>query len=87
MRPVFSPEIASPKITRLEANLPDESITPLSSVAKTGVYYGYAQVLAEGARAGGGIPGAVFDAQRAALVLPILRLLLGPEPAVTEETA
>lgn len=27
------------------ANLPDESITPISSVAKTGVYYGYAQVL------------------------------------------
>ncbi|KAJ7937280.1 hypothetical protein B0H13DRAFT_1588556 [Mycena leptocephala] len=25
------------------ANLPDESITPISSVAKTGVYYGYAQ--------------------------------------------
>lgn len=27
------------------ANLPDESITPLSSVTKTGVYYGYAQVV------------------------------------------
>ncbi|KAJ3509269.1 hypothetical protein NLJ89_g5313 [Agrocybe chaxingu] len=27
------------------ANLPDESITPISSVAKTGVYYGYAQVI------------------------------------------
>ncbi|KAJ7774295.1 hypothetical protein DFH07DRAFT_124815 [Mycena maculata] len=27
------------------ANLPDESITPISSVAKPGVYYGYAQVL------------------------------------------
>lgn len=27
------------------ANLPDESITPISSVAKTGVYYGYAQVV------------------------------------------
>jgi len=27
------------------ANLPDESITPLSSVAKTGVYYGFAQVI------------------------------------------
>ncbi|KAH9482601.1 Riboflavin kinase [Psilocybe cubensis] len=27
------------------ANLPDDSITPISSVAKTGVYYGYAQVL------------------------------------------
>ncbi|KAF7313608.1 Flavokinase domain-containing protein [Mycena chlorophos] len=27
------------------ANLPDESITPISTVAKTGVYYGYAQVL------------------------------------------
>jgi len=27
------------------ANLPDESITPLSSVAKTGVYYGFAQVV------------------------------------------
>ncbi|KAF8974612.1 riboflavin kinase [Flammula alnicola] len=27
------------------ANLPDDSITPISSVAKTGVYYGYAQVV------------------------------------------
>lgn len=27
------------------ANLPDESISPLSSVARTGVYYGYAQVI------------------------------------------
>jgi len=27
------------------ANLPDDSITPLSSVAKTGVYYGFAQVV------------------------------------------
>jgi Riboflavin kinase len=27
------------------ANLPDDAITPISSVAKTGVYYGYAQVL------------------------------------------
>ncbi|KAF6762564.1 riboflavin kinase [Ephemerocybe angulata] len=27
------------------ANLPDESITPMSSVANTGVYYGYAQVV------------------------------------------
>jgi len=27
------------------ANLPDESILPLSTVAKTGVYYGFAQVL------------------------------------------
>lgn len=27
------------------ANLPDDSITPMTSVAKTGVYYGYAQVL------------------------------------------
>ncbi|KAH6915401.1 riboflavin kinase [Coprinopsis sp. MPI-PUGE-AT-0042] len=27
------------------ANLPDESITPIASVAKTGVYYGYAQVI------------------------------------------
>jgi riboflavin kinase len=27
------------------ANLPDGSITPLSSVAKTGVYYGFAQVV------------------------------------------
>ncbi|TRM68321.1 hypothetical protein BD626DRAFT_534414 [Schizophyllum amplum] len=27
------------------ANLPDESITPLSSVAKPGVYFGYAQVI------------------------------------------
>ncbi|KAJ3515438.1 hypothetical protein NMY22_g14452 [Coprinellus aureogranulatus] len=29
------------------ANLPDESITPMSSVANTGVYYGYAQVVTE----------------------------------------
>ncbi|KAF7301477.1 Flavokinase domain-containing protein [Mycena indigotica] len=27
------------------ANLPDESFTPMSSVTKTGIYYGYAQVL------------------------------------------
>lgn len=27
------------------ANLPDESITPLSTVAKPGVYFGYAQVI------------------------------------------
>jgi len=27
------------------ANLPDDSIIPISTVAKTGVYYGYAQVL------------------------------------------
>ncbi|KAF8076142.1 riboflavin kinase [Lyophyllum atratum] len=27
------------------ANLPDESITPISTVAKTGVYYGYAQII------------------------------------------
>lgn len=27
------------------ANLPDESIAPITSVAKTGVYYGYAKVL------------------------------------------
>lgn len=27
------------------ANLPDDSIDPISSVAKNGVYYGYAQVL------------------------------------------
>lgn len=27
------------------ANLPDDSITPMSSVANTGVYYGYAQVV------------------------------------------
>ena len=29
------------------ANLPDESITPMSSVTQTGVYYGYAQVSAD----------------------------------------
>ncbi|KAM5535706.1 hypothetical protein V8D89_010693 [Ganoderma adspersum] len=29
------------------ANLPDESIIPMSSVTKTGVYYGYAQVSRE----------------------------------------
>ncbi|KAF9040627.1 riboflavin kinase [Panaeolus papilionaceus] len=27
------------------ANLPDESITPISTVAQTGVYYGFAQVI------------------------------------------
>jgi riboflavin kinase len=27
------------------ANLPDDAITPISSVVKTGVYYGYAQVV------------------------------------------
>lgn len=31
--------------TQLQANLPDESITPLSTSVKTGVYYGYAQVI------------------------------------------
>lgn len=35
------PLIANDKIS---ANLPDESIAPISTVAKTGVYYGYAQV-------------------------------------------
>ncbi|MCJ2064931.1 DUF5682 family protein [Methylobacterium sp. J-088] len=35
----------------------------------------------EGAGRGEDVPGALFDAQRAARVLPILRLLLGPEPA------
>ncbi|KZT72659.1 riboflavin kinase [Daedalea quercina L-15889] len=29
------------------ANLPDESITPMSSVTRTGVYYGYAQISPE----------------------------------------
>jgi riboflavin kinase len=29
----------------IAANLPDDSIFPISSVAQTGVYYGYAQVL------------------------------------------
>ncbi len=29
------------------ANLPDESIAPMSSVTDTGVYYGYAQVSRE----------------------------------------
>lgn len=29
------------------ANLPDESITPISSVCEQGVYYGFAQVDAE----------------------------------------
>ena len=28
----------------MPANLPDESITPMSSVCKPGVYFGYAQV-------------------------------------------
>ena len=32
-------------MTQCQANLPDESITPLSSSVKTGVYYGYAQVI------------------------------------------
>ena len=27
------------------ANLPDDSISPLSSIGQTGVYYGYAQVI------------------------------------------
>jgi FAD synthase len=31
--------------TQFQANLPDESITPLSTSVKTGVYYGYAQVI------------------------------------------
>ncbi|TFY65113.1 hypothetical protein EVJ58_g2171 [Rhodofomes roseus] len=31
----------------LQANLPDESITPMSSVTQTGVYYGYAQISPE----------------------------------------
>jgi riboflavin kinase len=31
--------------TQHQANLPDESITPLSTSVKTGVYYGYAQVI------------------------------------------
>ena len=29
------------------ANLPDESIAPMSSVTQTGVYFGYAQVIRE----------------------------------------
>jgi len=31
--------------TQFQANLPDESITPLSTAVKAGVYYGYAQVI------------------------------------------
>ena len=40
-----------------------------------------------GAAPGEAEPGRVFDHERAALVLPILRLLLGPEPAKAEEEA
>lgn len=40
-----------------------------------------------GARAGDGIPGATFDAERAARVLPILSLLLGPEPVARKTTS
>lgn len=29
----------------MAANLPDESIAPMSSVTQTGVYFGYAQVI------------------------------------------
>ena len=37
-----------PRFTRFcVANLPDESITPMSSVTEPGVYYGYAQVSRE----------------------------------------
>ena len=32
-------------ITHTPANLPDESVTPLSTKAETGVHYGYAQVI------------------------------------------
>ena len=32
-------------MTQCQANFPDESIIPLSSSVKTGVYYGYAQVI------------------------------------------
>ena len=39
--------LSSPWLTRILANLPDESITPMSSVTRTGVYYGYAQVSPE----------------------------------------
>lgn len=38
-------EQLSNHISSASANLPDDSITPLSSVAKTGVYYGFAQVV------------------------------------------
>lgn len=33
-------------IDSLQANLPDESLPPMTSVAKTGVYFGFAQVIA-----------------------------------------
>jgi len=36
----------------LPANLPDESITPMSSVCKPGVYFGYAQVYGLGGQEG-----------------------------------
>ena len=41
----------------------------------------------EGAGRGEDVPGATFDAERAARVLPFLRLLLGPEPAASEKTS
>ena len=40
-----------------------------------------------GGRTEAGGPGTGFDAQRADQVLPILRLLLGPEPATTEDAS
>lgn len=34
-----------PFLTHRVANLPDDSIKPISNIASTGVYYGYAQIL------------------------------------------
>lgn len=42
---VFLSVVLTDIISSQPANLPDKSITPISSVAKTGVYYGYAQVI------------------------------------------
>jgi FAD synthase len=44
--PFRNPSISLAELVRLHvtANLPDESIIPMSSVCKPGVYFGYAQV-------------------------------------------
>ena len=43
----FLPSAPFSSITSAIANLPDESIAPMSSVTQTGVYFGYAQVIRE----------------------------------------
>jgi riboflavin kinase len=42
---LFFPGFLSRILITITANLPDESITPLSTKAEMGVYYGYAQVI------------------------------------------